>query len=192
MRDAWILGGLLIGGLLMLPRKKDTTPAPPKDKGPMIALVRAEAQRQGVEPALALAVAEVESGFDPNAKGDTQWAQKRPELYRKLVLENPKMANNPARDDPSAWCSYGLFQLLAPHHARPNEHPAVLLDPALNAQRGIAFIKGLMRKHGGDPTNMRLAYAGALKAREAEKARVLGRFSKAYTRWHDSEANGLA
>jgi soluble lytic murein transglycosylase-like protein len=192
MRSAWLFM-LGMGGLLLM-QKKTPAPAAPKlaDKGPMIALVRAEAQRQGVEPALALATAEVESQFDPNAKGDVLWAQKKPALYIKLVRDNPLMARNPARTEPTAWHSYGLFQLLAPHHVRALEHPSVLFDPQLNAQRGIAFIKGLMRKHGSDPVTMRLAYAGALNVSEAEKERVLKRFAQAYQRWHDSEAQGIA
>jgi soluble lytic murein transglycosylase-like protein len=161
-------------------------------RAPMVALVRAEAERQGLEPALALAVAEVESNFNPSAAGDTAWAQKRPELYKKLVLDNPAMASNPARTDPSAWHSYGLFQLLAPHHVRGNEHPSILNDPKLNATRGIAFIKGLMRKHDADPVKMRLAYAGALNASAAEQERVLKRFGEAYQRWHEADADGLA
>lgn len=186
----WVLAAMLGAALFMDERatKKTSTPS----RARMEALVRAEAERQGVDPALALAFAEVESNFNPSAAGDTAWAEKKPDLYRSLVLDNPKMANNPARYDPRAWHSYGLFQLLAPHHAKPSEHPSVLYDPQLNAQRGVAYIKGLLRKHGDDAAQVRLAYAGALKASAAEQERVLGRFARAYQAWRERDAGGLA
>jgi hypothetical protein len=61
----------------------------------------------------------------------------------------------------------------------------------VNAQRGIAFIKSLLKKHGDDLAQMRLAYAGASNASAIERARVLDRFTKAYQRWHAADAEGI-
>lgn len=187
-----VLGaGLLLLGLLMsTDRKKPATDYSARE--PMIKLVREEARRQGVAEPTALAFAEAESGFNPAAAGDLYWADKRPELYEKLVLNNPLMAANPARLDRRAWHSYGLFQLLAPHHVRSSEHPNVLYDPKLNAQRGIAYIKALLKKHDNDIAQARLAYAGALNANAGEQERVLTRFARIYQAWHDFDAQGLA
>lgn len=184
---ALVAVGLFLAGMMQ------SKPSKPQKKGPvdreaMIRLIREEAARQGVPAPIALAVAEVESEFDPTAAGDRAWADKRPELYQRLVVNNPKLAQNPARLDRKAWHSYGLFQLLAPHFVRGAEHPNVLLDPKVNAQRGIAFIKNLLKRHGDDVSKMRLAYAGATNASAAEQERVLGRFTAAYTRWRDGEA----
>ena len=159
---------------------------------PMVRLIRAEAKRQGVPAPIALAVAEVESNFNPAARGDLAWAEKRPELYEKLVRDNPAMARNPARNDRKAWHSYGLYQLLAPHFVRGMESPSLLLDPEVNAQRGIAFIKSLLKKHDDDLAQMRLAYAGAQNANALERARVLERFTQAYERWRKADAGGVA
>jgi hypothetical protein len=150
----------------------------------MIDLITREARAQGVDPVLALAIAETESGFNPAAKGDARWSEldggKR---YREHVLDNPKFAANPARTSPKEWFSYGLFQLLAPYHVGPSEHPRVLWDPAINAARGVAVLKQLMRKHGGDVAQVRLAYAGALKLEPAAQELVLRRFATNYRNW---------
>jgi len=187
---------LIAAGLFLLAvtmeGKKPRPTGTPSAREPMIKLIRAEADRQGVPAPIALAVAEVESNFNPSAHGDAAWAEKRPQLYERLVRDNPLLAHNPARLDPKAWHSYGLFQLLAPHFVRGSEHPSLLLDPQVNAQRGVAFIKSLLKKHDDDLAQMRLAYAGASKASAAEQERVLGRFQLAYQRWRDADAGGLA
>ncbi len=188
---AWAVAAAMLGVLLMDERKQAKQPVD-ASRAKMIALIRAEARKQGVPDPIALAFAEVESGFNPRAAGDLGWSEKRPALYRSLVLDNPKMAQNPARTDARAWHSYGLFQLLAPHHVRPAEHPEILYDPQVNAQRGIGYIKALLKKHGDDVTQARLAYAGALKVPQAEQDRVLIRFTRAYQKWHDADAQGLA
>lgn len=188
----WALAALLGVAFIMDERERKAVAPASTQRAKMIALVRAEAQRQGLPDPLALAVVEVESNFNPAAAGDKGWAEKRPELYKRLVLDNPKLKDNPARTDARAWHSYGLFQLLAPHHIRGSEHPELLYDPRVNAERGVAYLKGLLRKYEGDTVKVRLAYAGALNASQAEQDRVLGRFSTAYTKWHDLDAGGLA
>ena len=182
----WIAAAALIG-VWAMDEKREARPAASAERQRAIAIIRAEAQRQGVPAPIALAFAEAESNFNAAAAGDLGWASKRPELYRQIVLDNPAMAQNPARTDPRAWHSYGLFQLLAPYHTRPTEHPKVLYDPTINAHRGIAFIRGLLRKHSDDLVQTRLAYAGALRASQAEQDRVLARFARIYQRWAETD-----
>ena len=150
----------------------------------MVALIRAEAERQGVDPKLALATAEVESNFNPRAAGDLGWATWNDGArYKQHVLGNDALTSNPARLDPSVWHSYGLFQLLAPYHVTGREHPSVLYDPAVNAQRGVAYLRALAKRYGGDPAQVRLAYAGALHLDAASQERALTRFAKAFEQW---------
>lgn len=186
----WGLAALLLLGLAVQQKKRPKVSEAVRARN--IALVRAEAHRQGVAEPIALAFAEAESDFDDGVEGDLDWATKKPDKYESLVLRNPKLAKNPARLDARAWHSYGLFQLLAAHHVRPSEHPRALLDPALNAQRGVTYIKGLLRKHGDDVAQARLAYTGALTASQDVKDKVLERFAPIYQRWHEHDAGGLA
>ena len=75
-------------------------------------------------------------------------------------MENPRFAHNPAREDPTAWHSYGLFQLLACWHAQPEQHPRALLDPATNAELGVRFIRSLLNATAGDIGAARIRYVG--------------------------------
>lgn len=188
----WGLAALLLLGLAMKSTPKSRPKVSAEERARMVELVRKEARRQGVAEPIALAFAEVETDFNPRAEGDLNWAQKKRPKYLELVLNNPKMAKNPARLDAAAWHSYGLFQLLAPYHVRPSEHPRKLLDPSVNAVRALAHIKGLLRKHGNDLAAVRLAYTGAAGAPQAEQDEVLKRFAPIYQRWHDHDAQGLA
>lgn len=182
---------LVLGALMVTRKRREALPKVGTRRAEMIALIRAEALRQGVDPVLALATAETESNFNPQVPGDTQWPYKRGgELYQKHVLDSAALKDNPARLEAKAWHSYGLFQLLAPFHVRPHEHPDVLWDPAVNAERGVAFLKALWQKHQ-DVRKVRLAYAGALQASQAEKDRVLGRFTQIYDEWRAREEGGL-
>jgi len=131
------------------------------DRDAMVRMIARIARDRGVPPHVALAFARVESNFNPRAEGDLDWGRRKGgELYRRLVLSRPEFSGNPARLDPDAWHSYGLFQLLAPYHVRPLEHPAELLRPELNAIRGVELIKRLLARTGGDPVAARLAYVG--------------------------------
>jgi Transglycosylase SLT domain len=137
-----LFGLWLIGSSLM-----KTTPAP--DFVRMRKLIRGEAIRQGVPTEIALATARVESNFDPTVEGDRNW-HLNTERFERVV---PK--GHPHRSEREAWHSYGLFQLLAPYHVRMDEHPRVLLDPAINAARGVAALKRLLDRHNGDPSLVR-------------------------------------
>lgn len=163
----------------------------PNQEDAMQALVRRVASSLGVPTAVALAFAEVESKFNARLEGDLEWPNNKPELYRKLVLDNSAMAHNPARTDKSAWHSYGLFQLLAPYHVRPNEHPRILLDPQTNAVRGITHLRQVLRRAGGDVAGARLAYVGcgvdgSACSTQTQEA-VLARFAPIYQRWAEQE-----
>lgn len=174
----------------MSSESKPSKSKPSAQRQRMVALVRRVARELGAPAAAALAFAEVESGFNPGAQGDLQWPEKRPDMFRKLVTER----DNPYRHDTSLWHSYGLFGLLAPYHLLANEHPHVLLDPEVNARRGVAYLKRLLRQTNGDVAAARLAYIGcgvdgrACSSEVTEAA--LERFAPVYQRW--SETQGVA
>lgn len=124
-------------------------------------IIRAAASKHGVRAQVALAFAWLESLLDPSKEGDFDWSDRKPDLYRRLVRESPLYRHNPARDDPKAWHSYGLFQLLACYHCPPREHPRVLLDPVRNADLGCKTIARLLVKAQGNVLSARYAYVGA-------------------------------
>lgn len=144
-------------------RKRSTVqPSKPKaDDAAIVRTIREAADRHGVPRQVALAFAYLESRLNPAAQGDLEWHEKRGgSLYQSLVRDAAKFEQNPARNDPEAWHSYGLFQLLAPYHVKPLEHPRVLLNPAVNADRGCAEIRRLLTRARGDVRSARLAYVG--------------------------------
>ena len=157
--------------------------------GSIPALIAAEASAQGVDPRVALAFADAESGFRADAQGDCDWPYRNGgELYRKHVLENPALLRNPYRGDPSVWHSYGLFQLLAPYHVHELEHPAVLLDPRVNAQRGVRAVRTALERSGGELYQARRRYAGCGPGSSCERnaallAHVDGRWAQMLNKW---------
>lgn len=186
------LVGVLALAIVLSGRKRSPVPVKPRPKPSDVQqTIRRVAASLGVEPAIALAFAELESGFDAHASGDLQWAEKRPAKYRELVLDAAKFAHNPARGDPSAWHSYGLFGLLAPYHVRPNEHPHVLWDPEINAERGIQTIKRLLHRTNHDLAATRLSYVGCgsqgQRCADEYATKVLERFAEVYGRWRHLE-----
>jgi soluble lytic murein transglycosylase-like protein len=193
MTSPLALAALAIMVLTMPPKKQPIVTVRRKpferrpDRARMVELIRAEAARQGVPAAVALAFADVESGLDPSANGDLGWSElEGGARYEKHVLNNPRLANNPARTNRRAWHSYGLYQLLAPHHVLPLELPSALYSPQINAQRGIAQIKTLLRLHGGDVAEARLAYTGlSSRSDPAAIERVLSRFAPVYQHWSE-------
>jgi hypothetical protein len=120
-------------------------------------LIEREAVAQGVPANVALLFAELESGFNPRAYGDRDWATQRPQKWREL---RERMPLNPAIDDPTVWGSYGLFGLLAAYHVQPHEHPHVLWDPTVNARRGVTTLKRMLARAAGDVRAARLLYVG--------------------------------
>lgn len=124
----------------------------------LLALIKQEAARVGVSPAVALAFARVESNFRPDAEGDKDWAARKPANYRALVLD--ARPDSPYAKDRSLWHSYGLYQLHAAHFALENEDPRALLDPHTNVSRALAHIARLLERTDGDPLRARFAYVG--------------------------------
>lgn len=149
----------------------------------MKALITRIARAWGVPVQVALAFAWLESRFDPRADGDEQWAQKRPEKYRELVLDAPRFADNPWRTDAARWHSYGLFQLLAPYHTLPTEDPWALYDPEINAERAMKTLANLLARHDGDPIKARLDFAGASKLGPETQAMLSKRMRDALVRF---------
>lgn len=144
------------------------------------ALITRTAQRYGVDPHTALTFAWLESRFDPAAKGDLDWsARKGGELYRTVVRDAPRFADNPARILPKAWHSYGLFQLLAPYHVQPTEHPSVLANPIVNASRGVLYLRKLLEQTHGDVDQARLLYTGAANLAPDVKGPILDKLHAA-------------
>jgi hypothetical protein len=164
MRIAAVLGLAAIGALGAAARhvRAAVSPAPARRAGtrpsPEIrALIEREAVAQGVPSEIAFVFAELESGFNPNAYGDRDWAAKHPHEWQ---ATQQRLVGNPAIDDPSAWGSYGLFGLLAAYHVQPREHPHVLWDPEWNAQRGVAAVRNALNRAAGDVRGARLLYVG--------------------------------
>lgn len=189
----WLLAMAFV---VLMQRKRHTPKTPPTSKADAQRVVRAVAERLGVEPAIALAFAELESGFNAHAAGDLDWATRRAAKYRELVLDAPKFARNPKRTDPSVWHSYGLFGLLAPYHIGPDEDPEVLWDPVVNAERGVQAIKRLLVRTNGDVAAARLAYVGCgskgQKCSDEYSQRVLERLAEVYGRWAALERGGVS
>jgi hypothetical protein len=178
-------------------RERDAPPYPAQPgggQGPIpseaiAALIVDEAHAQGVDPRVALAFADAESGLRPDEQGDLDWPYRNGgELYQKHVLGNPALLRNPYRGDPSVWHSYGLFQLLAPYHVLELEHPAVLLDPRINARRGVRAVRTALERSGGELYQARRRYAGCGPGSGCEHntallARIDGRWSQALNKW---------
>jgi hypothetical protein len=160
-----------------------------QDGRAIASLIAAEALAQGVDPRVALAFADAESALHPDAQGDLDWPYRsNGALYQKHVLGNPSLSRNPYRGDPSIWHSYGLFQLLAPYHVLELEHPAVLLDPHINAQRGVRAVRTALERSGGELYQARRRYAGCGPGSGCEQnaalvARIDARWAQALHKW---------
>lgn len=159
----WFGFGAGVLALMSTPPKSPKSPSgvrktPPLPTREIHAIITRAALKHGVPVPVAMAWAEVESRFNPNAAGDKLWASKRPGLYRDLVLV--KLGKNPEANNPAAWHSYGLFQLLAPYHVGMTENPAILYNPEVNADRGLRTVANLLKRTHGDPIAARLLYVG--------------------------------
>ncbi len=93
-------------------------------------LIRAEARRQKIPSALALAVAEQESGFNP-------------------TLTNPK--------DVGGEHATGVFQLLPSTAKGLGVDPS---DARQNISGGVKYLRQLLDKHQGDPNKVLAEYGG--------------------------------
>ena len=114
--------------------------APPAPPGattdvPVEDLVRQEADKQGIPRALALAVADQESGFNP-------------------TLTNPQAVNGEH--------AVGTFQLL-PSTAKLVNGQLDPNNPQHNIQIGVAYLRQLMDQHQGDLQKTLASYGGVKK-----------------------------
>lgn len=173
----WALGA---GGVVLMAQGLSRSGPMDEKHAPMRAIIAAACRKYGVEFRAALAFAWLESRLNPEAKGDLQWAQWNDgERYRKNVLENPKLANNPFRETPEVWHSYGLFQLLAPYFVSGEEDPRILYNPVINADRGVRKIATSLKAAGGSLGGARIHYAGASKLPQATKDQLTSRLAGA-------------
>lgn len=149
--------------------------------------IASEASRQGVDPKVAIAFARVESGMKPGSIGDRAWPERvrgdGRTNHQALVLGNAKFNNNPYRNQPELWVSYGLFQLLAVYSldSMPDADPRILLNPATNIRLGVAKIKMRLDQYGGDVLKARIAYkcGSATGCSDDVRASAIARFEKA-------------
>ena len=186
-----VVAVIALGGLALMERKQPPPTVTTRRRQPdraVMQIIADAAKRHGVPPGIALAFASMESGFDPRALGDRQWHSKRGgALYKEHVLNNPRLAQNPARLDPTVWASYGLFQLLAAHHVAPLEHPHALYNPKRNAEGGVRFIASLLQKAGGDVRRARLAYVGCgldgTRCDPEYRDKVIAKLEEALRQW---------
>jgi len=142
-----------------------------------------EANRQGVDPKVALAFAAAESNFQPGLVGDASWPFSGDiSNHERHVLNNPVFDSSPYRTSPGLWVSYGIYQLLSPYQLQKydaNADPRVLLDPEINIRIGISVIKNLLKKYG-NVEDARIAYVcgspgGCSESRSAE---IVEKFKK--------------
>lgn len=171
------IGIAILAAIMAKKSREPKAPRAPQtpSQSAMEGIIRREARAFGVPEPVALATAWVESRLDPFAEGDKAWHENE----KRFEAVVPK--DNPHRWQRALWHSYGLFQLLAPYHVRKNESPLVLLDPETNANRGVAYLARLIKRHVGNLDDVRLAYTGALQAPADVQDRIL-------RKWHDALA----
>jgi len=147
----------------------------PATTGAVQKAIVAEAKRQGVNPAVALLFADVESGFSQGAIGDRNWPY-RGDNWERYVFNNPRLQGNPYLLDRELWVSYGVYQLLAPYHLHlydPIANPRALLGLQTNVRLGVAKVKRLLSKYG-DVLAARLAYVcGSPSACSVDRAETV-------------------
>lgn len=152
---AGALGLLLTGSSARArSRRREAAPLPPDlAEDEVVEIITQVAEDHGILPQAALLWADLESALNPNAIGDKKWATRNPDKYRRFVLEREEYQDNPWRDVPERWASYGLFQLLSPfwvlRTSNPSADPRILLDPELNARLWMRHLfVPLIEKHG--------------------------------------------
>jgi hypothetical protein len=98
-------------------------------------LIREEAEKAGIPPELALAVAEQESGFNPGAI-------------------NPKVVEG------ESGGAVGVFQFLPSTAKARGIDPR---DPVQNIQGGVRYLRELLDRHQGDPAKVLAEYGGVVE-----------------------------
>lgn len=179
-----LLLALLVGGMLARAQRVRREGGRMHDARDMtreqiMARIIDTARACNVPPHVALATAWLESRFEPQAEGDLRWHENQARFDAVVPPDSP------FRAQPELWHSYGLFQLLAPYHVRRDEDPRILLKPALNIERGVAFLGRLLKRAGGDVDRVRLLYTGAVGASPELRAVILERWHEALARFSE-------
>lgn len=193
-RRSVLIGAGVTAGAAVLFGKRFIPPREPPAQ--VRAVLEGEAQRQGVPLNWVLAWTELESSWSTNRTGDLWWPWRGcgsgHGCYRDEVLWNPAYASNPHRFRRGAWFSYGLFQLLAPfvlahaidQHLVPlDAPPEVLFDGALNAKLGVAMLRRLIARTGGDFVESRWIAAGCTGGRCSRGPLIASRARAAMRKW---------
>jgi hypothetical protein len=178
----WGLSAIIFHHAFMDTPKPSMSAGNPMDAkhAPIRALITASANKHGVPPSVALAFAWLESKFNPNARGDLTWhTWEGGKRFQENVLDNPKFANNPYKNQPELWHSYGLFQLLSPYFTKEMENPQVLYDPNINTERAMVKIANSLKAANGSVVHARLIYAGATKLNSQTQALLANRVNSA-------------
>ena len=164
------------------------------NKAEMVALTTKHARDVGIPPALALALVEQESGFNPAAY------RAEPGYYRRYIAPNPsRWRASPIFGNDQLWGSHGLTQVLSstgygqgyPLTLDPRKGGTAdgrawpsMFDPDLSLEIGLRYFVGLLLKHGtfaaalsaynaGSPTSTQGAkYAKSVLARAAKYLRA--------------------
>lgn len=153
------IGAILIANEVRKKRRSTVTPI-----GDIQKIIVAESQKQGLDPAIAILFAELETN-SRNITGDPKWPYRKTgdgrTNWEKYVRDEKRYNGNQFREDASLWISYGPFQLLSPHilyQYKANADPRILSDVKLNAKLAVAKIIRLREKYKGNIANMRIAY----------------------------------
>lgn len=156
----------LVTGALILNanRKKSQSSVEIKPIGDIQNIIVAEAKRQGLDPAVALLFADLETGIK-NTTGDDRWPYRVRNdgrtNWEATVRDESRYDTNPYKNNPDIWISYGPFQLLSPHTVYQfdrNADPRKLADVKLNTKLAVAKIIRLRELYKGDVSRMRHAY----------------------------------
>lgn len=155
-------------------------------KGEVQGLVVNAARELSIPPALALALVEQESGFNPSAY------RAEPGYYDRNIGKNPSRWNtSPIFGDRTLWGSYGLTQVLAstaygegyPITVDPRkggEGWPSLYDPNFSARLGLRYWTKLFLKHSTFRDALAAYNAGTPKSSQGQKYadQVLARAAK--------------
>jgi soluble lytic murein transglycosylase-like protein len=150
------------------------------------AIIRARAHR--VDPAIIMAIAEIESAFDPYA---VRYEKDNPWVYfpRKYAKDNRITS---VTEEQLQHFSFGLMQIMGSTLRSPlnfQDNLLRALNPAVNLDLGAKYIKWLMRKYT-DKNDIASAYnAGRPMKRKGENTyhnqEYVDKFNASYKKWEE-------
>jgi len=125
------------------------------DPESLVDQVKQQATLYGVDPALACAVAEQESGWNC-------WAIRfEPAFERRYI--HPALPDAPTTEEMTRAMSFGLFQVMGENaRAMGFQHQflSALCDPDIGISVGVRFLKKCLDAAGGDVTKALLRWNG--------------------------------